>query len=664
MESILNAQHKTLENIEDHARHDKALQFAQLYATYRNLKDSDRVVDTLESIERAIKDGVNAQNKLVELSKSSVSDPYYRYTRGEQTGEVQQRGLMRMFDLSPGKSQGWLGNIIRNKVAQDQFIRDEQAIDPTLDRGLLKQQFRARTRNLGEQDRITSQIDRLKATGKTDEDIARSGLGLRLDRASSRQDALFTTRPAAPPESVPLVNPPAPGLNVIDALSNTTRGLIGPVGASSANDSVFGPRLATTAKQAEKDAENLRLMQEQNETLVAIKDNTAYLPMIYDHLTTKPPFPDDPSASIAPGAGGGVLGDIAGAAGGRGRSIPSRRAPRGRRAPIPQRAPAPSGTATPRSPTPAPRTPVPDIPKPSGPETGTKWGRFMKFVERKSPSLFAKLGPRLAGIGALAAIPVAGWVAAAIGLGLNLWLAYDLYTLWEEFNGDAPTEAVPVEPKEDTRTPAMIYQSEMNKSAIERSQQQAAVSESGAPGSPGTPSVSTPTVGATAVASQEAVQDSTKPETAKPKPPIEFGSGDASDMYLIDGQTVTYRYSPSQPYVWNSDDVRRMVKDINEGKPVDFGSAYIPKDESHKNPLIAQKANTANAIKPAPRSGDAVYSGSAEVQAAQSTSASAPVVISAPTNTNVNQTSNYAVPSPPRNTDSSVKEYNTSRFAW
>jgi hypothetical protein len=70
----------------------------------------------------------------------------------------------------------------------------------------------------------------------------------------------------------------------------------------------------------------------------------------------------------------------------------------------------------------------------------TKWGRFLAFVERKAPKLFAKIGVRLATAGALAAVPIVGWIGAAIELGLTLWTAYELYELWKEFSGEDKEE--------------------------------------------------------------------------------------------------------------------------------------------------------------------------------------------------------------------------------
>jgi murein DD-endopeptidase MepM/ murein hydrolase activator NlpD len=68
------------------------------------------------------------------------------------------------------------------------------------------------------------------------------------------------------------------------------------------------------------------------------------------------------------------------------------------------------------------------------------WGKFLKFVAAKSPTLFAKIGLRLAQAGALAAIPVVGWIAAAVQLGFSIWTAWEIYELWKEFTDDGDKE--------------------------------------------------------------------------------------------------------------------------------------------------------------------------------------------------------------------------------
>jgi hypothetical protein len=61
------------------------------------------------------------------------------------------------------------------------------------------------------------------------------------------------------------------------------------------------------------------------------------------------------------------------------------------------------------------------------------WGRFLAFIERKSPKLFTRIGARLATAASLVTVPLIGWVAAAIEIGFTLWTAYELYQLWKEF---------------------------------------------------------------------------------------------------------------------------------------------------------------------------------------------------------------------------------------
>jgi hypothetical protein len=68
-------------------------------------------------------------------------------------------------------------------------------------------------------------------------------------------------------------------------------------------------------------------------------------------------------------------------------------------------------------------------------EATTTWGKFLKFVAKKSPALWGKIGVKLAQAGTLATIPVAGWIGALISLGFAAWTAWDLYQLWQEFNG-------------------------------------------------------------------------------------------------------------------------------------------------------------------------------------------------------------------------------------
>jgi hypothetical protein len=74
----------------------------------------------------------------------------------------------------------------------------------------------------------------------------------------------------------------------------------------------------------------------------------------------------------------------------------------------------------------------------------TKWGKFLAFVERKAPTLFAKFGARLAAAGALATIPVVGWITALIQFGFSIYTAYEIYQLWKEYSNQDADSTSPV----------------------------------------------------------------------------------------------------------------------------------------------------------------------------------------------------------------------------
>lgn len=80
------------------------------------------------------------------------------------------------------------------------------------------------------------------------------------------------------------------------------------------------------------------------------------------------------------------------------------------------------------------------------------WDRFLAFLARRAPGLFAKVATRLAGAGALATIPFAGWIASAISLGLNAMLLYEVYQLWKEFNKTEDEQSTSPTQESNTQT--------------------------------------------------------------------------------------------------------------------------------------------------------------------------------------------------------------------
>jgi len=70
----------------------------------------------------------------------------------------------------------------------------------------------------------------------------------------------------------------------------------------------------------------------------------------------------------------------------------------------------------------------------------SKWSKFLAFLEKKAPNLMAKIGPRLVSMGAGMTIPGPGWIWTAINVIGNVSLAWEVYELWKEFNGQTLSE--------------------------------------------------------------------------------------------------------------------------------------------------------------------------------------------------------------------------------
>ena len=84
----------------------------------------------------------------------------------------------------------------------------------------------------------------------------------------------------------------------------------------------------------------------------------------------------------------------------------------------------------------------------------SKWGRFLIWLERRAPRLFARIGLKLATMGGLAAVPVAGWVVAIVSFGFLIWDAYYVYELWTEYNNSP--ESKDSQSNESTKPSAYI----------------------------------------------------------------------------------------------------------------------------------------------------------------------------------------------------------------
>lgn len=98
-------------------------------------------------------------------------------------------------------------------------------------------------------------------------------------------------------------------------------------------------------------------------------------------------------------------------------------------------------------------------------------------------------------------------------------------------------------------------------------------------------------------------------------------------------------------------------------KELETGSAKL---QTPAQPAAAATpAAPSQVTPPPPQTGDAVYRQSGENATAAAVPPPAPpVIVSAPQNTNVSQTTNIGPKVPPRNTESSVQTYNRSRYAY
>jgi len=122
----------------------------------------------------------------------------------------------------------------------------------------------------------------------------------------------------------------------------------------------------------------------------------------------------------------------------------------------------------------------------------TRWGKFLAFVARKSPELWGKVGLRLAQAGALATIPIIGWIGALINLGFGFWTAWQLYELWKEYSKqEDKSDTSPSPVSTQSTTPGSTFDAEMGGTPTQLPQSNEAIPKSNTSTSP-TPANMTP----------------------------------------------------------------------------------------------------------------------------------------------------------------------------
>ena len=101
----------------------------------------------------------------------------------------------------------------------------------------------------------------------------------------------------------------------------------------------------------------------------------------------------------------------------------------------------------------------------------SRWSKFMRFARRRSAALFGRVGVKLTASASLATIPVAGWLAAAVTIGLTFSDVYALIQLWREFNSLPENEQD--DDEDEDQTPASPPPSPEELATAERQQEAA-----------------------------------------------------------------------------------------------------------------------------------------------------------------------------------------------
>lgn len=82
----------------------------------------------------------------------------------------------------------------------------------------------------------------------------------------------------------------------------------------------------------------------------------------------------------------------------------------------------------------------------------TKWDRFLKYLAKKSPKTFARLGTKLAALGIGASIPGPGWLLDILLGAFLVWDAWEIYNYYKEFDGqDKKTTPTPMDKEESNQ---------------------------------------------------------------------------------------------------------------------------------------------------------------------------------------------------------------------
>lgn len=320
-----------LQEIEKTAKRDQIIQVAELAEQRMSQKDDDKIVETLdEGLTQKTGDGLNANViKLTkELRAALKAKPEAQRPVGKSTNEPgrviagtrdlekarleeaakanaaqYQRGfgdvmkdfkakfsLKGMFDLSEGKSKGMLGTIVRNKVAENEYVKNQMTINPNMGnlkkvggntkkveeywRGKYKEQQSVKR----EQFRTETRIEELRKAGYSEDEIARAGL---LKERRDQDGALA---------SVDKRYDKAREAERVE-IKQTTKANKAAAKASAASKPSVEGKISTggTLALEESTAETARIVAEDSAHLKAVADNTAEMVKLFSAFSTAKP---------------------------------------------------------------------------------------------------------------------------------------------------------------------------------------------------------------------------------------------------------------------------------------------------------------------------------------------------------------------------------------
>lgn len=589
-----------------------------------------------------VKAGIGSTKKSMSALKETYQQKGFKQAArdvvsGARAGvsNLASNALESTFDLSEGRSEGFLGQVVRKKVAKNAYVRDEMRLNPVKNREaqrkMLNLRFEKNNQMVGKMRNVQDEIDLLRSRGGTDDEIAKTGLF--QQRAAIEQTAMITDpryrekarqekesiapekKYVKPVASAPKeVTPPAPPVSsvaptikkyvkpaktypLLDKLMdragvNPPKSMIGnplkeqkPDAAKTVvAQSVAGligakPATPLSSTSSEAEQENLRLFTEQNETLKKIEENTRM-----GAAGKAAPVTGQPTAA-AEGGGGGILSSVADFAKdkllNKGGSLVGGVAKLAKGVGI-------GGIASLAG---------------EGIQSGGDALKEAGYEQTGKAVNVAGTATKYAGYGAMIGSVIPG-VGTAIGAGVGGVIGagkgiYDQY-----FGADSKKgKAEPV-----AKAPA--------------------TNVAKAPGS-----------------GSESKGDKLRTEATKLgiDPNKAEGTFEGGQLTKITDTTTGKTYPIAvDPSKQRSVDAAREMRAMNDRS--------------------AQLAKAAAA--PTPQGADEVYQQSSDNATAKQQAPAAPVVVNAPSTTTVSQTTNNSQKSPPRNTESSWRDYNRAKYAF